>query len=306
MAGSFTAVNLSQLPAPQVVETLSYEDILAERIARLISLYPAEQQEEQAAALALESDPRRKLLEENAYREMILRARINESAKAVMLAYAKGADLDNIGANIGVERLVRQAEDLTTIPPTPLIMENDDDYRYRIQLAPEAYTTAGSEGSYQYHTRSADGTIRDTKVVSYTPGVVTVYVSSTIGSGQANEALINKVKAALSPKTVRPLTDQVVVLSAAPVEYTIDADLQIYDGPDPQVVISTALAAVTEYVNNQRKIGYDVTTSGIIGALQQPGVHKVTLILPAGDVVIEDSEVGYCTDIHIDQVVLNV
>lgn len=306
MAGTFTAVNLSQLPAPQVVEDLDFEAILAERTARLISLYKAEEQEEIAAALALESDPRRKLLEENAYREMILRARINESAKAVMLAYAKGTDLDNIGANIGVVRLVRQAEDLTTIPPTPLIMESDDDYRYRIQLAPEAYTTAGSEGSYQYHTRSADGLIRDAKIASYTPGVVTVYVSSTQGNGQAGEAIIDKVKAALSAKTVRPLTDQVIVLSAAPVEYTIEAELQIYDGPDPQIVIKAAIAALNDYVNAQRKIGYDVTIAGIVAALKQPGVHDVIMITPTTNVVIDDSEVGYCTSIKVEQVALNV
>jgi len=306
MAGTFTAVNLSQLPAPNVVEVLDFEAILAERITRLISLYPAEEQEEQAAALALESDPRRKLLEENAYREMILRARINESAKAVMLAYAAGADLDHLGANIGVIRLVRQAEDLTTIPPTPLIMESDEDYRYRIQLAPEAYTTAGSEGSYQYHTRSADGLIRDAKIMSYTPGVVTVYVTSTQGNGSANEALIDKVKAALSAKTVRPLTDQVLVLSAAPIEYQIEAQLQIYDGPDPQIVIAAAIAALNAYVSAQRKIGYDVTIAGIIAALKQPGVHDVTMVTPTTNVVIDDSEVGYCTSIKVEQVELNV
>jgi phage-related baseplate assembly protein len=33
-------VDLSQLPAPDVVETLDYETILAERKATFISLYP--------------------------------------------------------------------------------------------------------------------------------------------------------------------------------------------------------------------------------------------------------------------------
>ena len=55
--------------------------------------------------MALESEPIVKLLEENAYRELIFRQRINEAAKAVMVAYAIDGDLDQLGANNGVSRL---------------------------------------------------------------------------------------------------------------------------------------------------------------------------------------------------------
>ncbi|NUV25651.1 hypothetical protein MS6204_04603 [Escherichia coli] len=44
--------------------------------------------------LELESEPATKLLQENAYRELLLRQRINEAAQAVMVAYAMGGDLD--------------------------------------------------------------------------------------------------------------------------------------------------------------------------------------------------------------------
>ncbi len=81
-------IDLSQLPAPDVVETLDFEAILAERKATLISLYPEDEQEAVARTLTLESDPLVKYLEENAYREVILRQRINEAAKAGMVAYA--------------------------------------------------------------------------------------------------------------------------------------------------------------------------------------------------------------------------
>ncbi|VDZ76692.1 baseplate assembly protein [Salmonella bongori] len=90
-------VDLSLLPVPDVVEELDYETILAERIATLISLYPENQQEAVARTLALESEPIVKLLQENAYREVIWRQRVNEAARAVMLAYAIESDLDNIG-----------------------------------------------------------------------------------------------------------------------------------------------------------------------------------------------------------------
>lgn len=68
-------------PAPEVEETLDFEAILAKRKAILISYYPADQQAAIAATLELESEPLNKLLQENAYNEMILRARINDAAK---------------------------------------------------------------------------------------------------------------------------------------------------------------------------------------------------------------------------------
>jgi len=37
-------IDLSQLPAPAVVEVLDYEILLAERKATLVSLYPEDQQ----------------------------------------------------------------------------------------------------------------------------------------------------------------------------------------------------------------------------------------------------------------------
>ncbi|CAM8517931.1 TPA: baseplate J-like protein [Enterobacter hormaechei subsp. steigerwaltii] len=112
---------------PDIVEVLDYETILAERKTTLVSLYSEEQQEAVARTLILESEPIVKLLEENAYRGVIWRQRVNEAARAVMLAYAAGSDLDQIGANYNVPRLVITPSDDTTFPPTPAVMESDTD-----------------------------------------------------------------------------------------------------------------------------------------------------------------------------------
>jgi len=143
-------------------------------------------------------------------------------------------------------------------------------------------------------------------VLSPAPGSVVIYISSVNGNGEASLDMVEDVRNALSAKTVRPLTDKVTVLSADAVEYSITADLQIYDGPDPGVVIENAIAAAQSYADEQRKIGYDVTLSGIIGALQRPGVHKVIMVNPTGDVVVEDGQVSHCTSITVNQVALNV
>lgn len=183
-------IDLSQLPAPDVVETLDYEILLAERKATLISLYPEEQQAAIARTLSLESEPIVKLLQENAYREVILRQRINEAAKAVMAAYALDDDLDQLSANKGVERLTITAADETAIPPTAAVMESNDDFRARIAAAFEGLSVAGPTGACVYHARSADGRVADASAISPSPAVVMVTVLAREGNGTAADDLV--------------------------------------------------------------------------------------------------------------------
>ena len=64
-------VDLSKLPAPDVLETLDYEKLLAARKEKFISLYPVDEQAFWRARLQLESEPIVKLLEENCYLQML-------------------------------------------------------------------------------------------------------------------------------------------------------------------------------------------------------------------------------------------
>lgn len=292
MAGTFTRVNLSHLSPPNVVEALDYETILAAMLADLQARDPA-------FTSTVESDPAYKILEVAAYREMLIRQRVNDAAKAVMVSYAAGADLDQIGANYGVARLLITPADDTTIPPTAAVYESDTDYRARIIISLEAYTTAGSEGSYVFHGLSADGNVRDIQAVSPSPGNVTVYVLSREGDGTAGGDLLATVDAALNAETVRPLTDLVAVESAAIVEYTVAAELTMYPGPDAEVVRQAAVDAVTAYVENVRRIGYDITLSGLYSALHQPGVQSVNLTSPTATIEVGIGEAGFCAGVTI-------
>ncbi len=292
-------IDLSLLTAPTVIESLNYEAILAERKQYLISLYPLEEQESITATLALESEPIVKLLQESAYRELLLRNRVNAAAAAVMLAFAKGADLDQIGANYGCARLVITAADDTAVPPVEAVYESDDDYRYRIQMSLDSYTTAGSKESYIYHGLSADGDVKDIEPVSPSPGVVTIYVLSRTGDGSASEELIEKVGAALNEESIRPMTDQVTVQSAAILNYTIDAELVLLPGPDQSVVQAAAVSALTEYTEAQKKLGYDITLDGIYKALRQTGVQKVNLTTPQNHISIGSGQAGHCASMNV-------
>lgn len=292
-------VDLSLLPKPDVVEALDYETILADRKAALLDLVDEEDRAEVEATLELESEPLIKLLQENAYRELVLRQRINEAARATMLAYAKGDDLDQIGANYAVYRQIIDAGDPTAVPPVPATYETDTDFRRRIQLSPEGYTTAGSRGSYVFHALSADANVKDAQAVSPAPGQVTVYVLSRDGNGTAAPELQTAVDSAVNADDIRPMTDQVTVQSVAVTEYNVDAVLTVFSGPDAEVVRQSAEDAITDYVASQHRIGYDITLSGIYAALHQAGVQNVNLTSPIATIVIGDGEAAYCTGVTV-------
>ena len=50
-------IDLSQLPAPQIVDVPDFETLLAERKAAFLALYPKDEQAAVARTLTLESEP---------------------------------------------------------------------------------------------------------------------------------------------------------------------------------------------------------------------------------------------------------
>ncbi|MDR4842423.1 baseplate assembly protein [Klebsiella quasipneumoniae] len=289
-------IDLSQLPAPDVVETLDFEAILAERKATLISLYPEDEQEAVARTLTLESDPLVKYLEENAYREVILRQRINEAAKAGMVAYAIKNDLDQLAANNNVERLVITPGDDTQIPPVAAVMESDSDLRQRVPAAFEGMSVAGPTGAYEFHALSADGRVADASAFSPSPAEVVVTVLARDGDGTAPDDLLQVVGDALNDETVRPVADRVSVRSAEIIRYEIDAVLYVYPGPAKEPILAAAKAQGAAYINEQRRLGRDVRLSAIYAALHVQGVQRVELMKPLADMVLDKTQASYCTD----------
>ncbi|MDX6917615.1 baseplate assembly protein [Pectobacterium carotovorum] len=288
-------IDLSQLPAPAVVEELDYEAVYTERKAMLLSLYPEDQRAAVARTLALESDPLVKLLQENAYRELLWRQRVNEAARAVMVTYAQGSDLDQLGANFSVSRLVVTPADDSTLPPTPALMESDSDLRLRIQQSFEGLSVAGSVGAYQYHGRSADGRVADVSVISPSPASVTVSVLSREGDGSASPELVAIVTDALNGEDVRPVADRVTVQSAAIVPYEIDATLYLYRSPEAEPVRAAAEQKLKAYISAQHRLGRDIRRSAIYAALHVEGVQRVELTTPAADIVLTAAQASYCS-----------
>lgn len=298
----FASIDLSRLPMPDAVEPLDFETILAERKAALrgrmdvVGLLPDWNPDS-------ESDPVVKLLEEASYRELLLRQRVNDGMRAVMLATATGSTLDVLAANFATSRQMIDAGDPKASPPRPPVYETDTRLRTRVQLAWEALSTAGPEGAYVYHALNADPRVSDVVVTSPQPGHVVLTILSTEGDGSPSASLLASVEAAMGDDGVRdgvrPFTDQLRIQAGKKLDYTISASLDLYSGPDTEVVRAASEASVMAFARLQRRLGEPVTLDGLYKALRVDGVRKVHLSAPDAD--LEPGETGWahCTGIHV-------
>lgn len=282
-------IDLSQLPPPDVVESLDFESLYQE----LLEAFRAAMGEGWDAVL--ESDPVVKLLELAAYRELLLRARINDAARAVMLAYATGSDLEQLAAGYNVARLVIQPADPSAVPPLEAVLESDDSLRNRTQLAFDQLSVAGPRNAYVAFALGADGRIADVSAISPAPCEALVSVLSREGDGSAAEDILEAVRLALSDEDVRPVGDRVTVQSASIVDYRVEAVLYIYPGPEAELIRQAAEASLQGYIATQRRLGRDIRRSALFAALHVEGVQRVELAQPAADVVLDATQAAYCT-----------
>ena len=292
MPARYTPIDLSQLPPPDVVQPLSYETILQEQVDQFRVLYPQ-------LITVLESEPVYKLLEVTAYRELLLRQRVNDGARAVMLAYASSADLEHIGAGYGVSRLQLDPGDPDARPPVPPTYETDAALRRRIQLAPEGYSTGGPTGSYEFFALEADAAVKDAAASSPSGGNVSVVVLSREGNGVPSDALIATVTAALSAERVRPVCDTVTVVKAAITTYDVAAALVLDDPPDQELVRAESEASARRYVSAAHRLNAGVSLSGLYAALHVGGVSNVDLSSPAADIAAEAGKAPYCPNLTV-------
>ncbi|HFU6587993.1 TPA: baseplate J/gp47 family protein [Klebsiella quasipneumoniae] len=290
-------IDLSQLPSPTIIEELDFETILADVKAVMVAAFPEDQQSAVASALALESEPLTIIAQAMAYRELLLRQRINEGAAACMLSHATGDDLDNIAANLDTERLViTEATDTADA-----VTEGDEALRLRAQAAFEGMSVAGPSAAYEYFARSASGQVSDARATSPSPAEVVVAVLSTEGDGTASAELLAAVAVAVNDEEVRPLGDRVTVQSAEIVEYEIDATLYLYPGPESEPIINAAMASLQTFLaDNDKKIGRDIVRSAISAALHVQGVQRVVINTPAADLQIDNTQAARNTGYTVD------
>lgn len=319
-------IDLSLLPPPDVVESLDFETLYQE----VLGIYRAHMGDQWTALL--ESDPVVKLMEVMAYRELVMRARVNAAAKASLLAYAKGADLDNRAADYGVQRLTIRAANPDAVPPVTALMESDEALRYRTRLSLEALSVAGSSGAYEYHALSASAELvhvsvdsprfsgvpvpaavksqlpagaivvvcdYDAGLANPLPGDVSLAVLAGPSSTVPEAQLVATVLKALSAEDVRPVTDRPRVQGGIPTDFKVEAVLWVEDGPDPDVVLAAAKASLVAAIADARRLEGQLPVSAIYAALHVTGISRVDLAKPVEGVVCDKRHYPRATSIAL-------
>ena len=275
-----TLNDLASLPAPAVIESLSFETIFEELQTEFQSRYP-----DYSALLA--SDPAVKLLEVAAYREVLLRNRINEAAKASLLAFATGSDLDHLAAFYGVTRLTDETD------------ETDEALRLRTRQRIIGFANAGGAAHYRYWALSASPEVADVEVDSPEPGRVRISVLAKGEEQTVSNAVLDAVRAVVLRDDIRVLTDTIEVVPAELITVTVHARLWLY--PDAPMETLSAIEAVFAFTLAAcAGLGWDLTRSWIVGQLQRAGVHKVELLSPTTDIRVAANQAVRLLSLNLD------
>lgn len=262
-----TILDLSSLPAPQVVEELSFEEIFQGKLVTLLGMAP------EFTAL-LESDPAIKLLEADAYDELVLRQRINDAARARLLAFAVGSDLDQLAIFYGVTRLTG---------------ENDTSLKVRVREAIMGRSAAGTAAQYRFAALSASTEVADAAVDSPVGGVVRVSILAAGGDGTPNSTLLSAVAAVVQSDSVRALCHTVQVVPAEIVTVNVAAQIWLTNTA-PAAIFQGLPDALREQFAAVRGLGYNLAPSWLISKLQAGGVQRVQLTAPAAQTVIAPNQ----------------
>ncbi|WP_341814521.1 baseplate J/gp47 family protein [Wolbachia endosymbiont (group A) of Dendrolimus pini] len=258
---------------PNIIEPLNFEEIFSRMKEELVS------RDESFTAL-VESDPAIKILEVAAWRELLLRERINEAVKSNLLKFAGGEDLDRLAEFYGVER---EKE------------EDDERFRKRIKARIVGSSTGGN---YRFQALSADSRVKDALVESKVPGSVEISILSTELStnGIGSEELLDIVRKRVTRDDIRVLTDTITVVGCNIIEIDIHSRISIKK-PD---IIETVKKKFIEKFETTKRLGWKVTRSWIIANLFVEGVENVELIEPREDVVVLGNECAALRSLNVE------
>lgn len=294
---------ISNLPEPELIEELNFETIFRQLMEDFLDRHPS-------YTALLESDPAVKLMQVFAYRELILRQRVNDAFKATLLAFAAGGDLDHLAAFYGVNR------------QSP---ETDTQLRERTIERIKGSSTAGGAAWYRYQALTADNRVGDALVTSPDAGQVRIAILSleaqliadatdaqlvalgetygvtrvmsplepintfrarvraaAIGSGgdgTASSLLLNVVDDYVQSDSVRVITDTVQVISANIVQVNVVANVYLYPDQSP-IILQGLEAKIRADFRAEAGLGWDLTPSWLISRLHIQGVQRVELVSP--------------------------
>lgn len=269
---AISELDIQGLPEPAIIDELDVEVIVTDMRNDLVAQFPSI-----ASVIDLESEPARKLIEVCAYRELLLRQRINSAIRANLIAFAEGADLDHLSAFYDV---IRMSD------------EDDDRLRTRTILAIQGRSPGGTRARYKYIVLSASTRASDAEIWSDDlDPTVNVAVYADDNNGVADTALLEIVSEALHADDVQMVNDTFNVQSAVQKVITIEAEVWLLPETAQSVFDDLETNLKADWIS-ESGLGFDMVRSWINSRLMRPGIHSVEVIEPATDETIPYNEAG--------------
>jgi phage-related baseplate assembly protein len=169
--------------------------------------------------------------------------------------------------------------------------ESDDQYRYRVWLAIESFSTCGPRDAYEFWALSADPSILQAVVYSapQIAGEVHIYplMIGTDGTPQpATTEICNKVLAICNDKDKRPVTDYVTVIPPTVVPFTLNMDYWVSN--DNEVLLGTIQSnveqAVADWILWQKsRVARDLNGDELRKRCLEAGAKRIRINTPTPD-----------------------
>lgn len=235
--------------------------------------------------------------EEVAYTRTLGLQQINDGGKRLTVAYGDGEALDHIAATFYAEL----GEDVLRLPG-----ELDDRYRWRLMLVANA-RVPGSLPGYMFWALTKAPRLTDAQALNHASGLVprgtiaVILLGDPDDEGPTGEAAqVELARAALLDTRHNLGTDTLQIRAASRLDASLSAQL-VLDGPGPDatVVRDAALARLSAFLKERRRIGAEVSMTSLAAALTVPGVLKVNFASPTDDLAPSPDQVVRFTSIDL-------
>jgi len=215
-------------------------------------------------------------------------------------------DLGNIPAGVITEIVDRYEFYGTVENITPVTggreSETDDEYRTRLELLPESFTSAGAEGAYIYWLLQASVIVTDARILTPSANHLDIYVinGQTLLSQEQKDAILDYLYNE-PQKKIRAMGDVIQILDPLIINFTLDINFQLYENAAENAVDVEAqlLSALTDYTNGF-KMGTELLLQDIEYICKSnKNIRKITFNDLTLDIIPAETSILICTAISL-------
>jgi phage-related baseplate assembly protein len=180
--------------------------------------------------------------------------------------------------------------------------ETDDQYRYRLWLAIESFSTCGPRDAYEFWALSASPDIIQAQIYSAPDIAGEVWIYPLLKGGVLpTQDILDKVQATCSADTVRPVTDFVTAKVATAVNFTLDMDYYVLSSNEVLLaqIQANVQQAVTDWILWQHSyISRDIIVDELRKRCLEAGAKRIVVRQPTPDFQIMGyNQLAICTTV---------